>query len=120
MSEKQLTEYMATILPSEDIVVIKGWYRDTARHLDRTFACLHIDCDLYESTMDALVPLFTKQLVSPGAIILFDDWNCNRADPRYGERAAWRELTERFVIVSSDEGGYGVAGHKFIVHGYKS
>jgi hypothetical protein len=34
-------------------------------------ALLHIDCDLYESTKDALRPLFDR--IVPGGIILFDE-----------------------------------------------
>jgi O-methyltransferase len=71
--------------------------------------------------MDALVPLFERNQISEGAIILFDDWNCNHASNKFGERKAWySDLRTRFFIQFSDEGSYGVAGHKFIIHNYKS
>ena len=114
-----LREYMADIIPREKVRIVPGWFKDTAKRLEGPFAVIHVDCDLYQSTMDALVPLFERHFVSDGAMILFDDWNCNRADPRYGERAAWKELCRRFEIEASDEGGYGIAGHKFIVHAYR-
>jgi hypothetical protein len=56
--------------------VRKGLFAETVpaflgdnEHL--VIALLHIDCDLYESTKDALAPLF--QRVAPGGIILFDE-----------------------------------------------
>ena len=56
--------------------VHKGLFSDTVppfieanEHL--AIALLHIDCDLYASTKDALDPLFKR--VVPGGIILFDE-----------------------------------------------
>ena len=79
---------------------------------------VHIDCDLYSSTMDALVPLFDGKNISPGAIVFFDDWNCNFASKKFGERKAWDELVEKYQNEFSDEGGYGIACRKFIIHEY--
>lgn len=31
---------------------------------------IHIDCDLYQSTLDALSPLFQRGQVAEGAIVL--------------------------------------------------
>jgi hypothetical protein len=84
---------------------------------DTTSPC-HVDCDLYASTIDALAPLFARGQVSEGAVILFDDWNCNRASPQYGQRKAWDVLVARHRIRYSDEGRYGMASRRFIVHAY--
>jgi O-methyltransferase len=109
-------------LDDTQLVIHEGWYADTvpAREVDTTFALIHVDCDLYQSTMDALDPMFGSGRVAEGAIVLFDDWNCNRASPRYGERRAWMELVGKHSIQSSDGGDYSWAGHKFIVHAYQA
>jgi O-methyltransferase len=61
---------------------VKGWFRDTlgGAPVER-LAILRLDADLYESTMDALVPLYDK--VSPGGFVIVDDYRscppCGRA-----------------------------------------
>src|SRR5207253_2399001 len=61
---------------------LKGWFKDTlaAAPIDR-LAMLRLDGDLYESTMDALVPLYDK--VSTGGFVIVDDYYscapCGRA-----------------------------------------
>jgi hypothetical protein len=121
LSATQLEQLCTAILPKERIRIHEGWYADTVPRLPEgtKFGCLHIDCDLYISTMDVLVPLFQRRMISSGAILFFDDWNCNRASPDYGERKAWAECVERFGVRYSDEGSYGVVSHKFIVHAYE-
>lgn len=78
-----------------------------------------MDCDLCQSTLDALRPLFQRKQITPGAMIMFDNWNCNGGAPEFGERRAWRELVDEFEIVCSDEGGYAWSGRRFIIHSYK-
>jgi hypothetical protein len=58
-------------------------------------------------------------MVSPGAVIHFDDWDCNRADPGLGERRAWSEAVSKFGIEYSDCGQYGWGSRKVIVHSYR-
>jgi hypothetical protein len=97
--------------------VVEGWYRDVWRQFAvPKYALIHADCDLYQSTWDALYPLFSDGCVAEGAIILFDDWNGNQARPEFGQRKAWDRLNRHFNIQASDEGSYGAFGHKFIVH----
>lgn len=51
-------------------------------------------------------------------MICFDDWNCNQADPAFGERKAMVKLNERFNIRSSPWNGYTWSGHRFIGQSY--
>ncbi|MEM1445078.1 MAG: TylF/MycF/NovP-related O-methyltransferase [Planctomycetota bacterium] len=120
ISAEQLGQAVGRFLPAERVAIHAGWYSDTVTQLpgDTRFALLHVDCDMYSSTMDAIVPCFENGWVSAGAHLFFDDWNCNRADPRFGQRKAWAELTERFDITFSSGGDYGAFAHKMIVHGY--
>lgn len=122
ISPESLALRLSEHLPACQFRIIEGWYADTVTQLpDHTrFACIHVDCDLYASTLDALAPLFARGQVADGAVILFDDWNCNKASPLYGERKAWEELVARHRICFSDEGRYGMASRRFIVHSYQS
>ena len=118
LSRDQLVAIVRQYLPPENIVVLEGWFADTVPTIpDKTkFAIVHIDGDLYQSAIDALDGLFARDLVSDGCVILFDDWNCNRASPKFGERRAWAEMVEKHKIVSSDCGDYAHMCHKVIVH----
>jgi O-methyltransferase len=69
-------------LLDEQTVFLEGWFKDTLAKADiRTLAVLRLDGDLYESTMDALNPLYAK--VASGGFIIVDDYNalpqCERA-----------------------------------------
>jgi hypothetical protein len=69
--------------------------------------------------MDVLEHVFSQSRIPPGAIVFFDDWNCNREEPGCGERRAWSEAVARFSVEYSQGGPYGWGGYKFIVHSYK-
>jgi hypothetical protein len=53
----------------------KGWFRDTIpvflETTEKPFAFIHIDCDIYSSTVDILSNL--KNRIIPGTVILFDE-----------------------------------------------
>jgi O-methyltransferase len=52
---------------------LAGWFKDTLTVAPiATLAVLRLDGDLYESTMDALNPLYPK--VAPGGFIIVDDY----------------------------------------------
>lgn len=121
LSPEQLFEECVKILPAERIRIYEGWYADTVGTIpdDTRFAMLHLDCDLYSSTMDVLRPLLQRGMLSEGAYLLFDDWDCNCASPKFGQRRAWKECVKEFDIDFSDHGEYGLGSHKFIVHEYR-
>ncbi|MBF0460211.1 MAG: tetratricopeptide repeat protein, partial [Magnetococcales bacterium] len=69
-------------LLDDNVKFLKGWFKDTLPIAPiEQLAVLRLDGDLYESTMDALVPLYDK--VSPGGFIIVDDYGscppCKRA-----------------------------------------
>ena len=121
LNEASFFKLIAKYLDPQYFNVVKGWFKDTIPLLlsNQKFSLLHIDSDLYESAIDVLDSLFQRGLVSNGAMIFFDDWNCNAANPALGEKRAWQEVCERYEIKFSDAGAYGVACHKYIVHSYK-
>lgn len=76
----------------------KGWFNSTvpayiSKNNDLKIALLHIDCDLFTSTMDCFPALFKK--LSPNGIAIFDDFN----DGGMGEKTAvLQTLSKNFDI----------------------
>jgi hypothetical protein len=75
--------------------LVPGYYQDSlnaqtkATLALRAAAIIHIDCDLYESTIQVLD--FITDYVQDGTVILFDDWMCFKGHPNRGERRAFAE-----------------------------
>lgn len=54
--------------------IYKGFFPDSAKELkDLKFALVHIDCDLYQSTRDA-IEFFYPRLIKAG-VLIFDDYD---------------------------------------------
>lgn len=69
-------------LLDEKVKFLKGWFKDTLPTAPiQRLAILRLDGDLYESTMDALIPLYDK--VESGGFVIVDDYGscppCERA-----------------------------------------
>ena len=69
LNSDELHAVMTDVLPVERFGIVEGWYNETVPKMaDETlFAFLHVDCDLYKSTIDALDPLFRRGQVASGA-----------------------------------------------------
>jgi len=117
-SEAELNAMVQQYLPAESVRTYAGWFKDTLKSLaaDQKFALVHVDCDIYESTIDVLDYLFANNHISDGGAIFFDDWNCGAASPDLGERRAWNEMVEKYKIRFTDCGNYSAYGNKFIIH----
>ena len=120
ISVEELVAKVTQHMPVERVHVLPGWFSDTVPTIpdSRRFALLHIDSDLYQSAMDVLDSLLSRGMISNGAYVYFDDWNCNGANPEFGERRAWRECVERYNIRFSDLGIYGIFAQRFVIHSY--
>ena len=59
---------------AEFVVPHRGWFKDTLAQIpsDARFCFVHIDGDLYQSTMDALQGIYDR--VVDGGVIVFDDF----------------------------------------------
>ena len=80
-------------LLDEQVVFIKGWFRDTLPNVPaNSFAVLRLDGDMYESTWDALTNLFPK--LSVGGYVIIDDY---KVVP--GCRAAVEDFRHKHNIV---------------------
>jgi hypothetical protein len=118
LTAEELIELCASVYDRDKLRVVPGWYQESLPQLPAgtKLAMVHLDCDLYSSTVEVLDHLFTRGHVAEGAVLFFDDWNCNRSSPQFGQRRAWRETCEKHRVEYSDGGDYAVLGHKFLVH----
>lgn len=83
-----------------NVTLHQGWFSDTipawlAQH-DGPVAFVHIDCDIYASTVDILSGLAGR--LQPGTIILFDEY-FNYPGWRQHEFRAWQEFTTAHEII---------------------
>lgn len=84
------------------VKMFKGWFEDTITDYlkeEGTIALLHVDCDLYSSTVTVLESL--KHLIVPGTVIVFDEWYYNHRDVeanRQHEQKAFYEWVKKYDI----------------------
>jgi O-methyltransferase len=66
-------------LLDDDVIFLKGWFKDTLPTLDKDqrFALIRLDGDMYGSTIDALINLYPK--LSVGGFCIIDDYNLKGA-----------------------------------------
>jgi hypothetical protein len=92
---------------TDDVEIIPGFYdrslTDEARtkHSLTAAAIIHVDCDLYESTVPVLE--FIRPLVVDGTTIVFDDWFYYKGHPAKGERGAFEAwLAKNPELIASE------------------
>ncbi len=113
-----IRDRLSEVVRPERIIVHAGYYSDTLQKpLNIKAAVVHFDCDLYQSTTEVLAGLLKHDALQDGCVFLFDDWNCNKGSPNYGQRRAFREFLEgqsRFSASPWFTYGYNAAA--FILH----
>lgn len=117
--EEKIWDALIKVRPTEKLHMVKGYFDTTLDNgLPREKCSLiHIDCDIYTSTRYVLDKLAEKDLYQDGCVVMFDDWNCNRANPNMGERRALREFLEKFPRwTCSPWFSYSWNGMAFIFH----
>lgn len=82
---------------------IKCWFNQLEQNLIkkldiRPAKLIHIDCDLYISTMDALSFVFDNNLAKAGTVIVYDEFKS--VEPLFagGEAKAHREISQKYNI----------------------
>lgn len=103
-----------------EIILVPGFYQDSLPPFDtgqlegKRAAIVHVDVDLHASCAEVLT--FITPHLQPGAVLLFDDWNCFGARNDRGERRAVREWLEsnRHIRLES-YAKYGWHGEAFLV-----
>lgn len=101
-------------LNDPQLILLKGLFSTNKSNLMnvKNAAIVHIDCDLYESTKDALSII--SPAIGTGTVILFDDYNAFSADNNKGERRAFREFSETSKHKFEPWFAYGYSGQAFL------
>jgi tetratricopeptide (TPR) repeat protein len=86
---------LCELVSPDRVHIYRGFFSETLSSMPAIKASLiHIDCDLYQSTREVFAALYEKDVLQDGCVIMFDDFNCFRANPNFGERRAFREFLE--------------------------
>jgi O-methyltransferase len=90
-------------LLDDQVKFLEGWFKDTIPTAPITkLAVLRLDGDLYESTMDAIGPLYAK--VSQGGFIIVDDYkSCPPCKLAIDDFRAAHGITDEMITID-DEG----------------
>jgi hypothetical protein len=83
------------------VVMHKGWFKDTITSPPPFFSFVHVDCDLYSSTVDILSRIF----LPTGLVIVFDEFPL-------GEEKALKETGIKYITLY--ESGYGQTAVKLL------
>ena len=101
--------------------LIEGFFSDTLnpeskRRLPfRKISVAFIDCDLYTSTCEVLD--WSRDLLSDGSILLFDDWFAFGSDGKLGQPRAFGEFLEKNPELSAEPFvEFADNGKGFILH----
>ena len=118
-TEEMLRKELAERLGANQCTIVKGYYESTLTpDLPLSeLALVNLDCDLYQSTYVVLDHLMGNSLLPDGALLYFDDFNCNRASPRYGQRRVVADLAVQYPQYDLEHWhNYGWHGRAFVVH----
>ena len=120
-SRAELIDKVASYLNDSRVQLVPGFYNesltnDLAKKM-RPALYVDVDCDLYSSTVTALVWLFDHGLVQVGTVIGYDDWAQGGISD--GEQRAHAEVKEQYGVTFKPLGTpYG--GAAFQVTGCQS
>ena len=82
---------------NNNVRLIKGFFKDTLpnflKEKKQNISFLHVDCDTYESTKEALEIISSKRFVT-NTIILFDEY-ISYVGWEHGEFKAWKEFVKK-------------------------
>lgn len=117
--EDHVKKRLSLIISAPRIHVRKGFFSETLKErLPAKAALVHLDCDLHQSTLEVLNALHRNDVLQDGTVLMFDDWNCNRANPAFGQRRAlsdWLGM-HKGTWAASHFMNYGFNSAAFIVH----
>lgn len=100
--------------------ITPGFFKDSLNNqsLLHKFSWVHVDCDLYESTLCVLNYLFSNRVLSEGGILLLSDFYANRGDSETGQQLAWREVAKKYQVNFHDLGFIGTMSNAFLIRSY--
>ncbi len=105
-----------------ELYTYKGLFRNTGDDLkknleDRKISIVNFDCDLEESTTDALNII--KDYLQIGTILLFDDYNAFSANQELGQRKSFDVFTKKNRFIFEKYFSYHYSGQSFLCIGVK-
>ena len=97
------------LLNKPNIHLFNGWFLETltdslAETLgEKSVGLVHMDCDIYTSTIQCLEFLIQHNLLADESIIIYDDWGAYLTVPlvgewEVGEAKAHKEITEKYNL----------------------
>jgi hypothetical protein len=99
------------LLNKPGMKIVDGWFNETlnqslANELKgKKIGLLHIDCDIYTSTMQVYEFLIANDLLTEGTVVVYDDWGVYRElglseEEQYlhGEGKAHKEISEKYGL----------------------
>lgn len=114
LEEFRQLNHAAGIIENEQVRYIEGLFADQNIDVLQAAAIVNLDCDLYESAVDALELLAPK--IQQGTVLLCDDWNIFAASNHTGERRALREFIAAHDVDAEPWFPYAAAGQAFLLH----
>ena len=94
--DAHVAHMLSRVMSPSRIKVRKGFYSETLKQpIGCKAAIVHLDCDLYQSTSEVFAACERDEVLQDGTILMFDDWNCNRGNPLFGQRRAFQEFLDR-------------------------
>ncbi len=95
--EHSIRHHLSKIIPEQRVVITKGFFENVLPGKLRGLKAriVHIDCDLFSSSVTVLENLLQQDVIQDGTILLFDDYSCSRASPYHGQRRALEVAFER-------------------------
>lgn len=86
--------YLPVINPNQ--MIVPGWFEDSTRDFPfPALSLVHIDCDLYSSTVTALAAVHPH--IGPGTIVVFDEF-CGYDGWEDHEAKAWAEFCDTHEV----------------------
>jgi O-methyltransferase len=96
------------LLNKIDINIIDGWFNQTlndslvAKFNHKKIGILHMDCDIYTSTVDVWEFVLKHDLLCDGSIIIYDDWGSylmnNKREYENGQSKAHRDIQQKYNL----------------------
>lgn len=115
-SEQSTRELCAAVgLKAPRLRLVPGLFSDNAQAIGSAPAAIvHLDCDLYLSSRDAL-NIIGPRLVQ-GSVLLCDDHDLFRASNDKGQRRALREFQQQGQVELEPWFAYGAASRAYLCH----
>lgn len=118
--EVDIEKDVSELISSNKTHIVKGYFDTTLNSIkfdSSSVILVNIDCDLYSSITAVLNKLIDEKVFQDGSIILFDDYNFNRANNNMGVRKAIKDTfgnQNRYELELFFT--YGWHGRAFIIH----